>query len=178
MTNEQNPWLAQAILEQAGDAVIFADSEGVIRIWNAAAVRIFGFTKEEALGKSLDLIIPEHLRQAHWTGFRRAMQSGATRLGGRPTLTRGLHQSGRRLYVEMSFAVVRAPSGIVAGSVAVARDATARYHEEKARRGQSEGGLSNGRNPSEASRTTAQPNRPVSCPPPQVSIHDQEIHHR
>ena len=77
-----------------------------------------------------------------------------------------------------TFKIHLVPSGIVAGSVAVARDATARYHEEKARRGQSEGGLSNGRNPSEASRTTAQPNRPVSCPPPQVSIHDQEIHHR
>jgi PAS domain S-box-containing protein len=149
MTMAQDPWLAQAIVEQAGDAVIFADTEGVIRVWNAAAVRIFGFTKDEALGKSLDLIIPEHLRQAHWAGFRRAMESGATRLGGRPTLTRGLHQSGRRLYVEMSFAVVRAPSGVVAGSVAVARDATVRYEAEKARRDQFEGGLSGRGNPSD-----------------------------
>jgi PAS domain S-box-containing protein len=99
----------------------------LIRVWNAAAARIFGFAAEEALGRSLDLIILEHLRQAHWSGFHRATQSGATRLGGRPTMTRGLHQSGMRLYVEMSFAVVRAPSGAIAGSVAVARDATARY---------------------------------------------------
>ena len=134
MTTEQIRALAPEILDQAADAVIFAEVEGAIRVWNAAAARIFGFAAEEAIGSSLDLIIPEHLRQAHWTGFRRAMQSGATRLGGRPTMTRGLHKSGKRLYVEMSFAVVRAPSGAIAGSVAVARDATARYEEERARR--------------------------------------------
>lgn len=133
-TTEQNRALALAVLDQAADAVIFADVEGVIRIWNAAAARIFGFAAEEAIGRSLDLIVPEHLRQAHWNGFHRAMQSGATRLGGRPTMTRGLHGSGRRLYVEMSFAVVRTPLGTVAGSVSIARDATARYEDEKARR--------------------------------------------
>ncbi len=137
MTREQDQGLAQAILDQAADGIIFADTDGVIRIWNAAAVRIFGFTAEEAVGKSLDLIIPEHLRQAHWTGFRSAMKSGATRLAGHATITRGLHKSGQRLYVEMSFAVVRAPSGAVVGSVAVVRDATTRYEEEKARRQQS-----------------------------------------
>jgi transcriptional regulator with PAS, ATPase and Fis domain len=84
---EYDQALAQAILAQAADAVIFADPEGVIRIWNAAAARIFGFAAEEALGESLDLIIPDHLRSAHWTGFHRAMQSGTTRLKGHPTLT-------------------------------------------------------------------------------------------
>ena len=130
---EYDQALAQAILAQAADAVIFADPEGVIRIWNAAAARTFGFAAEEALGESLDLIIPDHLRSAHWTGFHRAMQSGTTRLKGHPTLTRGLHKSGRRLYVEMSFAVVRASSGLVAGSVAIARDVTERHEEERQR---------------------------------------------
>ena len=131
--SEYDPGLAQAILAQAAEAVIFADPEGVIRIWNAAAARIFGFAAEEALGNNLDLIIPERLRPAHWTAFGRAMQSGTTRLNGRPTLTRGMHKSGRRLYVEMSFAVVRASSGLVAGSVAIARDATERHEEERRR---------------------------------------------
>jgi PAS domain S-box-containing protein len=131
---EQDSKLAQAILEQAADAVIFADRGGVIRLWNRAATALFGFTGEEALGTSLDLIIPEHLRPAHWAGFRRAIESGTTRLGGRPTLTRALHKSGKRLYVDMSFALVRDPGGRIAGSVAIARDATARYEEEKARR--------------------------------------------
>jgi PAS domain S-box-containing protein len=123
--------LAPAIVEHAADAIIFADVSGVIRRWNTAATRLFGFPAEAALGASLDLIIPERLREAHWKGYDRAMQTGVTRLGGQPTITRGLHRDGRRLYVEMSFAVVRAASGVVAGSVAVARDATARYEQQK-----------------------------------------------
>jgi PAS domain S-box-containing protein len=131
---EQSELLARAIVEDAADAIIYADVQGMIRVWNSAAARIFGFAAEEALGKSLDLIIPERLREAHWRGFHHAMQTGTTRLGGQPTMTRGLHRSGQRLYVQMSFAVVRLPSGVVAGSVAVARDATAQYEEQKARR--------------------------------------------
>lgn len=138
MTIENEQASATMVLDQAADAVIFADVEGVIRIWNAAAARIFGFAAEEAVGRSLDLIIPEHLRQAHWSGFRRAMQEGVTRLGGQPTMTRALHKEGRRLYVEMSFAVVRTPAGTVAGSVSVARDSTARHEEARARRLRSE----------------------------------------
>jgi len=131
---EHSDELERAIVEDAADAIIFADVEGLIRVWNSAAGRLFGFTAEEALGKNLDLIIPERLREAHWRGYHRAMETGTTRLAGRPTMTRGLHRSGQKLYVEMSFAVVRLPSGAVAGSVAVARDATARYEEQKARR--------------------------------------------
>jgi PAS domain S-box-containing protein len=131
--------LAHAVVEHAADAIIFSDVGGVIRMWNAAATQLFGFPAEAAIGSSLDLIIPERLREAHWKGFDRAMQTGATRLAGKPTITRGLHQDGRRLYVEMSFAVVRLPSGVVAGSVAVARDATARYEQQRAAREPSAG---------------------------------------
>ena len=94
------------ILEQAAEAVIYANRQGVIERWNAAAVAMFGYSATEAVGQSLDMIIPEHLRKAHWRGFDAAMANGKTRLGGRPTLTRGLHKSGQRLYVEMSFALV------------------------------------------------------------------------
>ena len=132
MRTGQDKELADAILDQATDAVIFADREGVIRAWNRAAADLFGFSAGEALGGSLDLIVPDHLRQAHWAGFRRAIESGTTRLAGRATITRALHKSGARLYVEMSFAVVRGPAGQVAGSVAIARDATARHEEQKA----------------------------------------------
>jgi PAS domain S-box-containing protein len=134
---DQDQELMQAIIAAAGDAIIYADKEGVIRVWNDAATRTFGFSADEALGQSLDLIIPENLRQVHWTAFDRALNSGATRLAGKPTITRGLHKSGQRLYVEMSFALVRTPSGGIVGSVAVARDATVRFEEEKARRRQS-----------------------------------------
>ncbi len=126
--------LARAIIEQAADAIIFADIHGVIQSWNRAASATFGFSGTEAIGQSLDIIIPTHLRAAHWAGFHRAMESGETRLAGRATTTRALHRSAQRLYVEMSFAVVRDSAGTIAGSVAVARDVTLRYETEKAGR--------------------------------------------
>jgi PAS domain S-box-containing protein len=123
--------LGDLIVEQMADAVIYADRQGVVARWNDAAAALFGFAAAEALGQSLDLVIPEHLRAAHWRGFDAAMTNGVTRLGGRPTVTRGLHKSGRKLYVEMSFAVVRDAAGAVQGSVAVARDVTERVERER-----------------------------------------------
>lgn len=123
--------LGEAIVEHIAEAVIYANREGSIERWNAAAATIFGFSAAEAIGQSLDLMIPEHLRAAHWRGFDAAMNSGALRLNGRATLTRGLHKSGRKLYVEMSFALVRDGTGAVIGSVAVARDVSERVEREK-----------------------------------------------
>jgi len=125
------PSLGALIVEQMADALIYADRHGTIERWNAAATALFGFTASEALGQSLDLVIPEHLRAAHWRGFEAAMQTGATRLNGRPTVTRALHRSGSKLYVEMSFAVVLDAFGGVQGSVAVARDVTERMASAK-----------------------------------------------
>ena len=122
-----------AIFEQCADAIIFVDTAGIVRLWNRAATSMFGFAAEQVVGASMELIIPEKLRAAHWTGFRRAMETGTTRLNGRPTMTRATHMSGARLYVEMTFAVVRASDGTVLGSVAVARDATERYEKSKSR---------------------------------------------
>ena len=126
--------LLVAILDQSGDAIIFANNAGIVQIWNQAAVSLFGYSPKEAIGASMDLIIPEKLRAAHWTGFHRAMETGMTRLKGRPTVTRATHRSGARLYVEMTFAVVRADDGTVLGAVAVARDATERYEQARAQR--------------------------------------------
>ncbi len=123
--------LSELILEQAAEAVIYANLEGIIERWNAAAVAMFGYCAVEALGQNLDLIVPEHLRKGHWRGFDAAMASGKTRLGGRPTLTRGMHKSGQKMYVEMSFALVLDGAGSALGSVAVARDATERVEREK-----------------------------------------------
>jgi PAS domain S-box-containing protein len=128
---EHDTRLLSAILEQTADAVIFADTAGAVRIWNAAATALFGYSKEEIIAAGMDVIIPEKLRAAHWAGFRRAMDTGSTRLAGRPTITRATHKSGARMYVEMSFAVVRAGDGTVLGAVAVARDATDRYERER-----------------------------------------------
>src|SRR5688572_4097038 len=86
---EEQSKLAERILDQVADAVICANHSGAIIHWNPACTALFGYSAEEALGQSVDLIIPEHLRAAHWSGF--AMTKGATKLQGRPTLTRALH---------------------------------------------------------------------------------------
>jgi PAS domain S-box-containing protein len=132
---EEQSKLAERILDQVADAVICADRSGAIVRWNRASTALFGYSAEEALGQSVDLIIPEHLRAPHWSGFDAAMAKGATKLEGRPTLTRALHKSGRRLYVEMSFAIVKGDAeGEVIGAVAVARDVTERVERERAAR--------------------------------------------
>lgn len=126
--------LAEWIIDQVSDALIYADRNGDIRRWNPAAAELFGFSADEALGRNLDLIIPEHLREAHWAGFNAAMERGQLKLGGRPTLTRGLRKSGQRLYVEMTFALVKDAAGRPVGAVAMARDVTERTEKERAAR--------------------------------------------
>jgi PAS domain S-box-containing protein len=127
------PAPAESILEQIADAVIYADDTGTIRRWNHAAADLFGYSAAEALGSKLDLIIPEHLRAAHWRGFTAAMANGVMKLQGHPTLTRAAHKTGRKLYVEMTFALVKGQAGgVVRGSVAVARDVTERIEQQRA----------------------------------------------
>jgi len=126
--------LAERIIGQTTDALIYADRQGRIVRWNQAASRLFGFSSGEALGASLDLIIPEHLRAAHWAGYDAALASGRTKLEGRPTLTRGVKRDGGKCYVEMTFALVKDDAGTAIGSVAMARDVTARVEAERARR--------------------------------------------
>ncbi|MHA3061404.1 PAS domain-containing protein [Acinetobacter sp. ANC 4636] len=120
-----NNELAELIIEQTNDAVIYADNHGNIQRWNAAASRLFGFSKAEILGQSLDAIIPERSRNAHWQGFNMAIQNGNLKLSGKPTLTRAVHKDvDKKLYVEMSFSLVKDNDGHVQGSVAIARDVT------------------------------------------------------
>jgi PAS domain S-box-containing protein len=107
--------------------------KAVRKVVNHASTALFGYSAEEALGQRVELIIPDHLRSAHWSGFDAAMTKGATKLQGRPTLTRALHKNGRRLYVEMSFAIVKGDTeNEVLGAVAVARDVTERVERERA----------------------------------------------
>ena len=118
---------ALEVLAGIADAVIYSGRDGIIRLWNDGATAVFGFSDKDAIGQSLDLIIPEKLRPAHWRGFDAAIERGATIGGRRTRLTKGLHKEpDRPLYVEMSFAVVTTSDGSVAGSVAIARDVTER----------------------------------------------------
>ncbi|MBV2163103.1 MAG: PAS domain S-box protein [Comamonas sp.] len=119
------------IVRDVSDALIFIDTAGTIRAWNPAAETLFGFTAAQALGQSVHLIIPMHLRDGHDRGFARAMQTGRCSHPGAVRTTRSLHADGRKLYVDMGFSVVKDERGQVLGSVAMARDATARYLAER-----------------------------------------------
>lgn len=131
---EANPTkdtLSTDILRCMPEALIFSDLQGLIQRWNPGATTVFGFTAEEAIGESLDLIIPERLRKAHWEGFNKAIARSGTLPGRTSMITRSLHKSGEQIYVDMSFAMVHDAQGQLLGSIAVARDATTRFTEEK-----------------------------------------------
>lgn len=123
--------ISQDILQAVPESLIFSDREGIIRIWNPASETIFGYTAEEAIGQSLDIIIPETMRQAHWNGYHQAIANGATRHKGGSMITRSLQKSGERLYIDVSFAIVKNQAGEVTGSAAISRDATERYMQER-----------------------------------------------
>jgi PAS domain S-box-containing protein len=130
----QEAALSRALVEHLADALIFADREGLIRVWNAGAEAVFGYPADEVLGRRLDLIIPERLRPAHWTAFDAAVETGRMKYGRDSMTTRSMHRDGSDLYVDLSFALVRDEAGEVLGSVAVARDITLRFQKEKAAR--------------------------------------------
>lgn len=112
------------------DAVVFADTQGVIRVWNAAAERVFGYPANEAIGQNLDIIVPERFRESHWTGFDRALGAGATKYEGRALPTRALRKDGEQIYVELAFAIVL-EDGTAIGAIATARDITQRFEEDR-----------------------------------------------
>jgi PAS domain S-box-containing protein len=126
--------LCREIVEQAPDGVIVASVEGKILLWNDRAHVIFGYSCQEILGQSLDMIIPSELREAHWRGFNRAVSDGRTTSFGQAMITKSVHKTGRKIYVDLSFGVLKNSTGQVTGALALARDATERYSAEKALR--------------------------------------------
>ncbi len=126
--------LARQLLDQAPDAMIFADREGTIVEWNTAAESIFGHSPEEALGQSLDIIVPERFREAHWRGFERALGEGDTQYRGQALPTRSMRKDGADIYVELTFAIVKDSEGSVVGALAHARDITERWAKEREQR--------------------------------------------
>ncbi|WP_291476129.1 PAS domain-containing protein [Corynebacterium sp.] len=113
------------------DAVIYADHTGTIRLWNDAAVDMFGWPAEDAVGQSLELIIPEKLRGAHWTGWGRVMETGVTRYGREPLTAPGVRKDGTRVSLEFSIVMLKDAEGRVEGVAAVLRDVTARWEKER-----------------------------------------------
>jgi len=122
------------LVEAIGDAVIVSDPGGAITMWNPAAERIFGFTEIEALGQSLDLIIPEKQRKSHWDGFHKTIQTGQTRYATDLLRVPATDREGRRLSIAFTVALLYSAEKKVTGIVAVVRDETTRFSEERSLR--------------------------------------------
>lgn len=122
----------RTLAHEAPDGIVYADAAGVIRFWNKGAERIFGFTAAEAVGRSLDLIVPERLRQRHWDGYHEVMRTGKTRYGAGDLLSvPSAHKDGRRLSIEFTVLPIANDAGGLDGIAAIMRDATQRFEEMK-----------------------------------------------
>lgn len=129
-----DPDLFEQLFLQAPDAIVFADTDGVIRRWNPAAERIFGHTAGDAVGQSLDIIIPERFREAHWRGYQRALAEGKTKYAGESLPTRSVRKDGETVYVELTFAIIHDANDGVIGALAHARDISERWEREREQR--------------------------------------------
>lgn len=123
---------SRTLLCDAPDAVIYADAQGLIRFWNHGAERIFGFSESEALGKSLEIIIPENLRERHWNGYDETMRTGKTRYGAGDLLAvPALRKDGTRISVEFTVLPFHDEDGSMVGIGAIVRDVSKRFEEMK-----------------------------------------------
>lgn len=120
-----------AVVSAVGDAVVACDGTGAITLWNAAAERIFGFTEAEALGASLDIIIPERMRSRHWEGYHKTMETGITRYGNDVLSVPAIDKAGRALSISFTVAMLFTPDQKVSQVVAVMRDETARFNRDR-----------------------------------------------
>lgn len=124
--------IGAALLKDLPDAVIYADREGLVRYWNAGAERIFGFDEAEALGQSLDIIIPERLRERHWQGYQHMMETGQSAHGPEEILSvPAVTKDGEKRSIQFTLAPVLDAAGKVEGIAAVLRDATDTFAELK-----------------------------------------------
>jgi len=119
------------LVEGAGDAIMVCDAQGAITLWNRAAERIFGFTEAEALGQSLDMIIPQRQRQRHWDGYHKTMETGITKYGADLLRVPALHKDGHTLSIAFTVSMLFSQSREVTGIVAIVRDETTRFAEER-----------------------------------------------
>lgn len=125
----------RTLVRDAPDAIIYADANGAIAFWNKGAERIFGFSEAEAIGQSLDIIIPENLRQRHWDGFAETVQTGKTRYGDGDVLAvPALRKDGSRISIEFTILPFIDRTGRILGMAAILRGVTKRFEELKALR--------------------------------------------
>lgn len=123
--------LLKQLLNNAPDAILISDQRGIIRFWNSGAEQIFGHTAAEAVGQSLDLIIPENMRSRHWEGYWRVMASGETKYKTDLLSSPGIRKDGSRISLEFSMVLLRDETGAMAGCASIMRDVTERWKKEK-----------------------------------------------
>lgn len=129
-TSDLTNRVAQALLDAQADAIVATDRNGVIRVWNPGAERIFGFPAANAVGQSLDIIIPENLRARHWEGWARVLETGQSRYGvGEVLSVPAMRADGRRISVEFTVTILRDSDDNVDGIAAILRDVTPRFEE-------------------------------------------------
>ena len=131
MTAYTQEWLSRQIVDKAADAIIFADAEGIIRLWNAGAEAIFGYPAAEALGQSLDFIVPEKLRKRHWEGYRKVMATGKTKYGKETLAVPAITKDDKRISIEFTIVLVSNDQGEPLGTAAIIRDVTERFLKHK-----------------------------------------------
>ena len=120
------------LVASIGDAIIAADASGAITLWNPGATHMFGHTEDEALGQSLDLITPERLRHRHWEGYNKSMATGTTKYGNDLLRVPAVHKDGRAMSIAFTVAMLFTSENKVGAIVAIIRDETARFAEERA----------------------------------------------
>ena len=123
--------LLMQLVNDSADAILVADREGIISFWNAGAERMFGYSSAEAVGQSLDLIIPENLRVRHWEGFRQVMKTGDTKYKTGLLSSPGICKDGSRISLEFSIVLLRDDACGMAGCASIMRDVTERWKKEK-----------------------------------------------
>jgi PAS domain S-box-containing protein len=129
--------LCRDLVREAPDAIVLADAGGAIRLWNRGAERIFGFSAAEALGRSLDIIIPEKQRERHWSGYRSVMETGRSRYAdGELLAVPAIRKDGSRLSIEFTIVPIAGADGALIGLGAILRDVTRRFEEMKSLRAQ------------------------------------------
>ena len=124
----------QALITSLGDGVMAADAKGLIILWNPACERMFGFTEAEALGKSLDLIIPQRQQKPHWDGYHKTMATGITKYGNDVLRVPAVHKDGHTLSIAFTVSMLHKPDGAVSAIVAVIRDESVKFAEERSLR--------------------------------------------
>jgi PAS domain S-box-containing protein len=121
----------KTLVESVGDAVMACDASGAITLWNPACERMFGFTPLDAMGKSLDLIILQRQQQRHWDGYHKTMQTGVTKYGNDVLRVPALHKDGHTLSIAFTVSMLHSPDGKVSHIVAVVRDESAKFAEDR-----------------------------------------------